>query len=97
MGGDRAGLGLGCRVFNVGRANVNVEKGLYERGATVLVAGVDYPVETLVDLRVGEACGEYANVCPVFEMEFVMALKVSPVSHSREPNVVKGGMAPSRR
>ena len=34
---------------------------------------------------------------PVLEIEFAMALNVSPVSHSLEPNVVKGGMAPSRR
>ena len=34
---------------------------------------------------------------PVFAMEFVMALRVSPVSHSREPKVVREGMAPSRR
>ncbi len=30
-------------------------------------------------------------MCPVFAMEFVMALRVSPVSHSREPKVVRGG------
>ena len=36
-------------------------------------------------------------ICPVLEMEFEIALKVSPVSQPREPNVVSGGIAPSRR
>ena len=35
--------------------------------------------------------------CLVFEMEFEMALYVSPVSQPRVPNVVSGGMAPSKR
>ena len=33
-------------------------------------------------------------IYPVLEMEFDMALRVSPVSHPREPKIVSGSMAP---
>ena len=55
--------------------------------------GVDKFIKTFVNLW----AESMLMMCPVFEMEFEMALNVSPSSQPRVPKRASGGMAPSRR